>query len=73
MVTMTRANEPAYRIVYGTAPVCEIANQVKHVPDEYINAEANGVTDACIAYLRPLICGEVAPLYKDGLPVHCIL
>lgn len=73
MVTMTRANEPAYRIVYGTSPVCAIANQVKHVPDEYINAEANGVTDACIAYLRPLICGEVAPLYKDGLPVHCIL
>ena len=72
MVTMIRSDAP-YNITYGISPVSAIANQVKHVPDAYINERANGVTDACIAYLRPLICGEATPLYKDGLPVHCIL
>ncbi len=72
MATILRG-EGLYHTTYGTSPVCEIANQVKHVPDGYINAAGNGVTDACIAYLRPLIAGEVSPEYQDGLPVHCIL
>ncbi len=62
-----------YNTTYGTSPVSEIANRVKGVPADYINEEGNGVTDACIAYLRPLIMGEVTPEYRDGLPVHCIL
>ena len=73
MVTVTRQDGADYELRYGTAPVSEIANRVKKVPDNFINAEGNGVTDLCIAYLRPLICGEVSPLYRDGLPVHCVL
>ena len=38
-----------------------------------VTVSGNGVTEACISYLRPLIMGEVSPEYKDGLPVHCIL
>ena len=72
MATILRG-EGDYHTTYGTSPVCEIANQVKHVPDAYINEAGNGVTDACMEYLRPLIAGEVSPEYKDGLPVHCIL
>ncbi len=71
MATILRGD--GYAITYGTSPVSEIANQVKGVPAAYINEAGNGVTDACIAYLRPLILGEAAPAYHDGLPVHCIL
>ena len=51
----------------------EIANKIKRVPDEYINAEHNGITDACLAYLRPLILGERYPEYVNGLPEQIIL
>jgi 6-phosphofructokinase 1 len=73
MATILRDETNGYTASYGTSPVSAIANQVKDVPDAYINEAGNGVTEACIRYLRPLIMGEVSPEYKDGLPVHCIL
>ncbi|MBE6600639.1 MAG: 6-phosphofructokinase [Ruminococcaceae bacterium] len=77
----------ATRVMMGIERVCDapyvanivasdinnIANQVRTVPDEYINAEGNGITDACVAYLLPLIAGETYPEYKNGLPVHFII
>jgi 6-phosphofructokinase 1 len=41
---------------------------VRHVPDEFINAEGNGVTMDCARYLAPLIDGETPPAYRGGLP-----
>ena len=41
--------------------------------DEFINEAGNHVTDACCAYLLPLIQGEVNARFEDGLPVHLIL
>ena len=73
MATILREEGDGYAVTYGTSPVSAIANQVKDVPDAYINEAGNGVTEACINYLRPLIVGEATPAYKDGLPVHCIL
>lgn len=73
MVTIDRAPGERYAVTYGTAPVSAIANQVKTVPDAYINEAGNGITEAGIAYLRPLIAGECRPEYRDGLPVHCII
>jgi 6-phosphofructokinase 1 len=73
MATILRAEGDTYAATYGSSPVAQVANAVKHVPDAYINEAGNGVTPACIAYLRPLIVGEVAPAYENGLPVHCIL
>jgi len=62
MVTIDRADGPGYEISYGLAPLDKIAN-VEHVlPETYINAEGNGVTDAFITYARPLI-GEPLPPY----------
>ncbi len=73
MATILRDMCQGYCATYGSAPVSAIANAVKHVPDEFINEAGNGITDACVAYLRPLIMGEVQPAYRDGLPVHCVL
>ncbi len=73
MVTITRGAGEGYSVSFGTAPVSAIANQVRAVPDAYIQASGNGITEAGIAYLRPLIIGEAQPEYQGGLPVHCIL
>lgn len=73
MATILRTEGDTYAAAYGSAPVSQIANAVKHVPDDYINAAGNGVTDACIDYLKPLIVGETKPVFENGLPVHCVL
>lgn len=51
----------------------EIANRVRYVPDAFINAAGNQITDAGVAYLLPLIQGEPALQYENGLPKHFIL
>lgn len=47
-----------------------IANEIKKVPAEYINEKGNGITQACVEYLLPLIEGECDIEYKNGLPCH---
>ena len=55
MVTLVRQSSQPYRWSLGTAPLAEVAVQAKPMPDEYINAEGNHVTPACLEYLEPLI------------------
>ena len=74
MVSVEREQDRSlYSIRYNAKNVGEIANKVKRVPDEFINESGNGVTDACIEYMRPLIIGEVSPLYENGLPRHIVI
>lgn len=65
-------NEP-YRVEYISLPVSEIANKVKSVPREYINERGNGITEIGKNYLRPLIIGEVFPIYENGIPKHFVM
>lgn len=73
MVTIDRADGDDYSVSYGAADISKIANAVRGVPDEYINAEGNGITEAGIRYLAPLIAGETSPVYENGLPKHIVL
>ncbi len=73
MMTISRKDEAEYSVIYGNADISEIANAVKSVPKEYINAEGNGVTAECLDYLAPLIVGEVFPKYENGMPVHIVI
>ena len=73
MVLFDRASNTPYSYKISHKPVCEIANMVKKVPDEYINANGDGVTVECIKYLAPLIMGEVNVKYENGLPKHVII
>ena len=68
MMTINRTSTAPYASEIGYSPVAAIANQVRRVPDEFINAEANNVTDECCRYLAPLIEGEATPTYVGGLP-----
>ncbi len=44
-----------YSVSYDLVPLTEIAAKTKHMPDEFINAEGNGVTQAFHSYCRPLL------------------
>ncbi len=70
MMTINRKDEAEYSVYYDSADIAEIANAVRSVPLDYINEAMNGVRDECISYLLPLICGEVTPVYENGLPAH---
>ncbi len=72
MITTVRA-EDKYEISFVPRDVSEIANKVRAVPREFINERGNYVTEECLDYIKPLIIGEVTPMYKDGLPVHLII
>ena len=73
MMTLDRAEGDGYEITVGTADISGIANEIKTVPDEYINVERNGITEAGLRYLAPLILGEVPCEYDNGLPKHIII
>ncbi|MDP8233156.1 MAG: 6-phosphofructokinase [Candidatus Zophobacter franzmannii] len=44
-----------YSVDYDLVPLEEIAGKTRHMPDEFINAEGNYVTDAFKFYARPLM------------------
>ncbi len=44
-----------YGVDYELVPLANVAGKTRHMPDEFINAEGNGVTQAFHAYCRPLL------------------
>lgn len=60
----------AYTVTFGSLPVENIANKVRTLPSEFITPSGNDVTQHCLAYLRPLIQGEINYRHEAGLPVH---
>lgn len=68
MMAITRENTPEYSVIFEPVDVHNVANQVRSVPAEFINDSGNYVTDECIHYLAPLIRGELAMEYENGLP-----
>lgn len=52
-VTIKRTGN--YSVNYELVPLEKIAAKTRHMPDAFINAQGNGVTDAFYAYARPLL------------------
>jgi 6-phosphofructokinase 1 len=73
MMTIERVDGDKYTSRVGVADISTIANEVRGVPREYINAAGNGITDAGLEYLAPLVVGEVSLEYENGLPKHIVL
>lgn len=57
MVTMKRLNKPnePYEMGFGTAPLKEVANHERPMPDQYISKDGFDVTKAFLQYLSPLV------------------
>ena len=73
MMTIDRVDSDDYITTVGCADIEGIANAIKKVPDEYINDCGNGITEEGMRYLKPLIIGELSPIYEDGVPKHMII
>ena len=73
MATIVRASDAPYTATYGSQDISKIANAVRGVPREFINEAGNNVNEKCIAYLRPLIIGELPIVYEEGMPKHIVL
>ena len=68
MATINRLADAPYRWEIGHAPLKDVANVERKMPAEFISADGFHITDACRAYLQPLIEGEEPPPYRKGLP-----
>lgn len=66
-------SEGEYSVTARPEDIQKIANVVREVPASFINEAGNGITDEGVAYLLPLIQGEIHPAYRDGLPVHFVI
>lgn len=67
MPSFKRVSDNPYRIEIEPVNVALVANREKKVPAEMIAENGFGVTEAFIRYAAPLIEGEPAPIYKNGV------
>ncbi len=68
MVTILR-KEQGYDVTFGFVDVLNVANKIKLMPMEYLNEKGNDVTKKAVAYLEPLILGELEIKHKKAIPV----
>jgi 6-phosphofructokinase 1 len=67
MVALKRADSSTYSYELCGVPVSQVANKAKSVPVEWITPDHHDVTKEMIDYLTPLVQGEVAATYKNGI------
>ena len=72
MMAMDR-KDGEYGVEFNAKEIAGIANAVRSVPREMINEQGNNVTAECLEYILPLIQGEMANKYENGLPVHFVI
>jgi 6-phosphofructokinase len=69
MVTLLRESDAPYCCSTGSAPLAEVANGVKKLPRDFMDAPGTHITDALRRYAGPLLRGEVPiRIAADGLP-----
>ncbi|MBN2312329.1 MAG: diphosphate--fructose-6-phosphate 1-phosphotransferase, partial [Sedimentisphaerales bacterium] len=62
------ANGKDYAVELFRTELSNVAEKTKSMPDEYINADGNGITDAFVEYAKPLV-GELPKTeYLGGYP-----
>jgi 6-phosphofructokinase len=57
-----------YGVDYELVPLENVAGKTRHMPDEFINAEGNGVTQAFHAYCRPLLGSGLQEAHRIRAP-----
>lgn len=70
MMIFNRTNQSPYTIECDYKNVSDIANLEQRIPVEWINKEHNDITQELYDYLNPLIQGEVALTYENGIPQY---
>ena len=72
MVVMNRNNVDGYQINMDLYDIHSIANVEKKVPIEWIDTDNCQMKQEFIDYAKPLIMGELLPIFKDGVPQHLV-
>ncbi len=70
MVILVRGEGEAYSCETGLAPLSEIANGVKEIPEDWISEDGVSMTAKFIKYAQPLIMGEVQVPFENGVPAY---
>ena len=73
MITIQADCRKPYIVNYSQFDIHEIANVERKVPGSWIINEGTYVSEEFIKYARPLISGELQPLYAGGVPSHITL
>ncbi|MFI2811756.1 MULTISPECIES: 6-phosphofructokinase [Microbulbifer] len=73
MPIIVRDSGPEYGWSIGEAPLSEVANVEKMMPEDFISEDGFGISQAGRDYLLPLIQGEDYPPYKNGIPHYARL
>ena len=73
MPIIVRESTIPYKWSIGEVALSKVANVEHKLPSNFIDDEGFGITDACRAYLLPLIQGEAYPPYLNGMPDYVVL
>jgi 6-phosphofructokinase 1 len=65
-ITIHRTGE--YSVDYRLVPLQDVAGKTRHMPDEFINAAGNNVTDAFRYYCRPLLGSGLQSAHRLRAP-----
>ena len=72
MITLNRNSEEPYQCGTGAYDIHHIANVERPLPAEWISKDGCNVNEGYIKYARPLIMGELIPLFVNGVPHHLV-
>lgn len=68
MPTIVRTNDAPYTYELSHAPLSEVANVERPMPDAFISEDGFSITKEARRYFAPLIAGEAFPPFHNGLP-----
>ena len=72
MITLNRNGDDPYQCGTSAYDIHAIANVERPVPAEWITEDGCDVNEGYIRYARPLIMGELQPLFINGVPRHLV-
>jgi len=72
MITLDRNGDNPYQCGTSAYDIHAIANVERAVPDEWITEDGCGLNEGYESYARPLIMGELQPLFVNGTPRHLV-
>ncbi len=72
MITLDRNGDDPYQCGTSAYDIHAIANVERTVPDEWITEDGCGLNEGYEKYARPLIMGELTPMFVNGVPRHLV-
>lgn len=72
MVVLKRSKNEKYSCTTSLFDIHKIANVEKKIPNDWIDIKNRQLKKEYLDYARPLIMGELKPIFKNGLPCHLV-